>query len=190
MKKRNTLQPPTLESFEGHKFEYSMHKISSSLVAEYQPVCVEVPKDRIRDMLVIPTFQPCQCPVIEWTDEARIEKDRLLELFVRFSEHVVTHVRAQDPSYWGDYVDPSTGYPKVRGPSPYCEASAMECLLPYTRQVVGTAAGGCSMITHPTWGLQCYPATLFVLCPPEVAQEAIQVALKKGMEEAGAEVSG
>eukprot|EP01059_Diplonema_ambulator_P025861 TRINITY_DN42984_c0_g1_i1.p1 TRINITY_DN42984_c0_g1~~TRINITY_DN42984_c0_g1_i1.p1 ORF type:complete len:180 (+),score=8.87 TRINITY_DN42984_c0_g1_i1:46-585(+) len=163
MKKRNTLVEPTVVTVQGMEVEYSVHRLSSALVPEVSPALPEVPIEKFKELLVVPTFQRTRCSVIEFTKEAAEEKDFLLEIFVNFANSLILKIR--ELGYWADYVDPTSGYTSVRGSSPYCESTAAECLLPYTLQHVGTAAGGCNMISHPRYGLGCYPATIFTLCP-------------------------
>eukprot|EP01064_Diplonema_japonicum_P029187 TRINITY_DN4653_c1_g2_i1.p1 TRINITY_DN4653_c1_g2~~TRINITY_DN4653_c1_g2_i1.p1 ORF type:complete len:200 (+),score=30.14 TRINITY_DN4653_c1_g2_i1:60-602(+) len=172
MKKRNTLVPPTIvETGEG-AIEYSVHKVSASLWPEMRSSLPDVDENQYRKLLVVPTFQECKCPVIEFTEEAAQEKDALLLVFLRFAEALVGRVRAL--GYWADFIDPTSGYSTVRGASPYCESAAAECFLPYSLQHVGFAAGGCNMISHPKWGLSCYPASIFFLCPLEVFQKTVR----------------
>eukprot|EP01060_Flectonema_neradi_P004874 TRINITY_DN13203_c1_g1_i1.p1 TRINITY_DN13203_c1_g1~~TRINITY_DN13203_c1_g1_i1.p1 ORF type:complete len:179 (+),score=27.90 TRINITY_DN13203_c1_g1_i1:40-576(+) len=171
MKKRNTLIAPNIVTYGDNEIEYSVHKVSASLVPEILPCLPAVGKEKMSELLLIPTFQKCECPVIEFTAEASKEKDRLLEVFYNFAKEIRTAV--ENKGYWCDYVDPTTGYPSVRGACPYAEVSAMESLLPYSTIHVGTSGGGCSMLNHPHWGLSCYPATLFALCPQPVLSEII-----------------
>ncbi len=44
----------------------------------------------------------------------------------------------------------------------YSEVDGIEQLLTYEVTHVGTAGGGCRMVSHPKFGLDVYPATLFV----------------------------
>ena len=171
MKKRNTLIHPNIISHKGNDIEYSVHKVSASLIPEIQPCLPEIEKDQVGQLLLIPTFQKCECSVIEFTAEASVEKDRLLEIFFAFAREIKNKIK--DKGFWCDYVDPTTGYPTIRGACPYAEVSAMESILPYTTTHVGTSAGGCSMLSHPHWGLSCYPATLFALCPQSVFSEVM-----------------
>eukprot|EP01079_Euglenida_sp_SAG-EU17-18_P009463 gene9463-1702_t len=74
-------------------------------------------------------------------------------------------IKAQ--GHWTDFADPVSGMPALspRGSSPYCESSAAEHLLPYQLVHIGDSGGGCSVISHPTWSLAIYPATLFSTAP-------------------------
>ena len=185
MKKRNTIVPPTLLHTQNGCLQFSVHKISAAIIPEIAPSLPQVSSADVKRVFVVPTFQKCGCAVIDFTPEAAVEKDRLLETFVQFASGVQRYVQAQDEAYWCDYVDPCTGYVSVRGASPYCETSAMESFLPYCREHVGTSAGGCSMISHPQWGLSCYPATLFALCPVEVLMEGIKHAETEQLDSEG-----
>ncbi|KAJ9454730.1 Protein c2orf25 [Diplonema papillatum] len=170
-KQRNTLIPPTTIKTRDSELEYSLHKVTASLVPDLQPCLPEVPKNRVVDLLIMPTFQKTSCPVIEFTAESAAEKDRLLDAFVAFAGKMVEKVQAA--GHWADYLDPCTGYGRVRGPSPYSEVGAAEAILPYSVVHVGTLGGGCRMVSHPKWDLSCYPATMFFLCPLETVTAAL-----------------
>ena len=61
----------------------------------------------------------------------------------------------------------------------YPEVDALETLLRYRTD----AAGGCKVLSHPTWGSAVYPATLFARAPLEVVVAAIERAgLLKGSD--------
>jgi hypothetical protein len=78
-------------------------------------------------------------------------------------------------SVWIDAADPATGL-AVSGACAstiYSEIDGIEQLLLYDVVHVGTAGGGCRMVSHPKFGLDCYPATLFAACPTQVLLDTL-----------------
>lgn len=131
------------------------------------------------DFLCIPTFQPADHDLVGWTDEAAYEKDRLLESFFVWAGAVCREITAvNDQSgrarFWADYVDPCSGYPALseRGGTTYSEVDGMQMLLRYTL----TQVGQCSVLRHPEWGTNVYPASVFTNAPVKVAAAAIEAA--------------
>lgn len=174
MKKRLTVLQPTVVSIdEAGELQYSVHKISRPMIDEMRPTLPAVPLEELKNLKVIPTFQPCQCAVLEFTQEAAEEKDRLLCSFLGFAQAFVKAVEAEE--HWADYCDPISGLPSVqRGAQPYSEAAGCEVFLPYDFVHVGTAAGGCKMVEHPTWGHNVYPASIFTTAPQDTIERALQ----------------
>lgn len=79
-------------------------------------------------------------------------------------------------SVWADWTDPATGMPFLGAPgaSTYCESDAIQQLMPCDVVLVAGSGGGCSMISHPRWGLEVYPATGFISVPSfEVLENAL-----------------
>eukprot|EP01062_Namystynia_karyoxenos_P075320 TRINITY_DN72570_c0_g1_i1.p1 TRINITY_DN72570_c0_g1~~TRINITY_DN72570_c0_g1_i1.p1 ORF type:complete len:232 (+),score=68.83 TRINITY_DN72570_c0_g1_i1:103-696(+) len=175
MKKRLMQIEPTVTRLPGGgELQYSVHGCSRPMMDDMRTTLPAVPAASLRELRIIPTFQPTQCPVLEFTAEAAAEKDRLLCQFLGFAREFVRAVEAE--GHWADFCDPVTGMPSERGAQPYSEAAGAEALLPYPLVHVGTGAGGCRMVEHPRWGLAVYPATLFATAPLEVVQRALQAA--------------
>jgi hypothetical protein len=169
MKKRNTLLPPTLINFEGQPLEYSLHKCPKLLEGEVRSAFPFLPPDYHDHLLLIITFQPASCELIEFTDEAQEQKDSKLRIFFDWANTVRSLLTSE--GHWVDFTDPASGFPvhSDRGANTFSDVSACEVCLPYRFEVVSGPAGGCRLISHPKWRLASYPATVFTNAPPDVA---------------------
>lgn len=73
--------------------------------------------------------------------------------------------------HWADVADPSSGYAVFtqRGSATYSEVDGAQRL----RAFDSVQAGGCYLLSHPRWGVNVYPATLFATAPIDVLRECI-----------------
>lgn len=67
---------------------------------------------------------------------------------------------ALEPRFFLDWSDPATGLPmqSPRGASIFTDADAIEQLFSFDSVLIAGPGGGCRMISHPTLGLNVYPA--------------------------------
>jgi Methylmalonic aciduria and homocystinuria type D protein len=113
----------------------------------------------------------------------------------KWSEVIIS--KLQDRGFWADFVDPCSGL-VIRTPHArvvYPEVSITTDLLPcsctvtifmhfnFIFQVDSVSlllqyktydAGGCKVLSHPSWGTSVYPATLFVKAPVSVLIEILK----------------
>lgn len=82
-RKDHILLSPTLN--ESRKIEYSVHRVLPRMVTDLTPV---FPGTDISDVLIIPTFQECNCDLVAFGPEPDAEKDRLLENFVEWAKSI------------------------------------------------------------------------------------------------------
>mmetsp|Transcript_12038 Transcript_12038/g.13185 ORF Transcript_12038/g.13185 Transcript_12038/m.13185 type:complete len:113 (+) Transcript_12038:347-685(+) len=103
-------------------------------------------------------------------EKTESEKDRLLNNFFNFAEEIKTKLASQDSDIFFDYIDPPSGLPRhSQSSSIYDEISATEVLLRYSFQKVN----GCRVLSHPEWGINCYPAAMFTNAPLDVVKALI-----------------
>ena len=161
-----TLKPPHLLVHNKDELEVSIHVAPRAVLRELQQVFGG--KITFEDAVVaIPTTQHTAMQMVNWGDDAAIEKDRCLEAFFAFAEEV----RKKLEPHWCDYIDPCSGLPKHDKSSNcvYDEVSGHQCLLKY----MVSQAGGCKVLLHPKWQTACYPATIFTTAPSNVVLEAL-----------------
>lgn len=80
--------------------------------------------------------------------------------------------RSLGERYWVDYTDPVTGYParSESGGMTFSDVDACEQLLPYK---IDTSLQ-CRVLSHPRWGIDVYPATIFSNAPIEIIEKALK----------------
>eukprot|EP00331_Platyophrya_macrostoma_P005889 CAMPEP_0176424538 /NCGR_PEP_ID=MMETSP0127-20121128/10889_1 /TAXON_ID=938130 /ORGANISM="Platyophrya macrostoma, Strain WH" /LENGTH=223 /DNA_ID=CAMNT_0017805599 /DNA_START=29 /DNA_END=700 /DNA_ORIENTATION=+ len=115
------------------------------------------------------------------TDEASAFKDTSGESFLAFvdvfkrslcphlSEDDMVGVERLASDIWLNASDPATGLPLLtefgeRSFTTYDEGSGMEMLAAFGKSLINTPLGPCHVCTHPRFGTNFYPATLFVAC--------------------------
>ena len=122
-------------------------------------------------LLIVPTCQRAVLDLVNLGPAVEAEKDAKLESFCAWAGGVVDGLAAA--GHWADYVDPCSGLP-MRSPGcrvPYPEVESAACLLHYKTY----DAGGCRVLSHPSWGTAAYPATLFTVAPLEVLLQVMGV---------------
>ncbi|OLY85702.1 Methylmalonic aciduria and homocystinuria type D-like protein [Smittium mucronatum] len=149
------------------EMQYSIHQIPKMFKSEMKLIFPSLPKDKLSDLLIIPTFQKTSCSLIDWGGETQEEKDRKLLNFYKFGYNLVTALNFF--GYWADIICPASGLPvfTTSGSTIYSEVDCCKKLLNYSTVNVGM----CNVITHPNWGLQNYPASAFTTAPLELVQE-------------------
>eukprot|EP00467_Chlorarachnion_reptans_P014107 CAMPEP_0114518106 /NCGR_PEP_ID=MMETSP0109-20121206/18262_1 /TAXON_ID=29199 /ORGANISM="Chlorarachnion reptans, Strain CCCM449" /LENGTH=208 /DNA_ID=CAMNT_0001698695 /DNA_START=160 /DNA_END=786 /DNA_ORIENTATION=- len=156
------------------EIEYSIHTLHSIIKRHCKNIFPDLIKSEDRkksigDLLCIPTFQHCSCDMLEFTDPAEKEKDKLLKSFYAWCQNLCA--RLIEDGYWADYIDPCSGKPVLgeAGSSTYNEVEGMQLLLRYRYQQVGM----CKVILHPKWGQRIYPASMFTNAPLDIISKAI-----------------
>eukprot|EP00878_Enallax_costatus_P008273 GHUV01008649.1.p1 GENE.GHUV01008649.1~~GHUV01008649.1.p1 ORF type:complete len:175 (+),score=26.50 GHUV01008649.1:208-732(+) len=149
--------------------EYSVHTLPASMAREIQHV---FPDLNLADMLIVPTCQQADYDLVRTGEKIDVEKDRLLERFMAWSQCICSKLQAQ--GYWCDYIDPCSGLPMIQQGTNnvYPEVEGLSVLLGFKTQ----NAGCCKIVLHPRWGSAVYPATLFTKAPLEQLIAAIKEA--------------
>eukprot|EP00471_Norrisiella_sphaerica_P012722 CAMPEP_0184498576 /NCGR_PEP_ID=MMETSP0113_2-20130426/39346_1 /TAXON_ID=91329 /ORGANISM="Norrisiella sphaerica, Strain BC52" /LENGTH=206 /DNA_ID=CAMNT_0026886161 /DNA_START=95 /DNA_END=715 /DNA_ORIENTATION=- len=166
----------SLETIDKIEIEYSVHTLHSIIKRHCKQIFpglykqVKGGKKDLPEIVCIPTFQHCSCDMLEFTDEAEKEKDKLLKSFYAWCQAVCAELISQ--GFWADYIDPCSGYPVLgsSGSSTYNEVEGMQLLLRYRHQQVGM----CKVILHPRWGQRIYPASMFTSAPVDAIQKAVK----------------
>jgi hypothetical protein len=127
------------------------------------------------DVHIIPTFQRCQWDLVGTGPHVEAEKDEKLVNFYHWAVTVCHRLRRQ--GYWADLTDPASGYPVLgqRGSSIYPDAHGANRLLAYDLMNTGC----CSVLLHPRWGSQVYPATVFARAPSHLINQVITELMNK-----------
>eukprot|EP00128_Syssomonas_multiformis_P015537 Colp12_sorted_trinity150504_noHs@22242 len=139
-------------------FEISVCRPPKSMLRDLKLVFPEI---ELQDCLIVPTFQKAVSDLVSIGPEVEDEKDALLENFVDWAGQVCDQL--SDSGFWADMTDPASGFPMRSngGPSFYPEVVGAEVLLRYSVQTTGC----CKVLSHPRWGSNVYPATLFTTAP-------------------------
>eukprot|EP00761_Pharyngomonas_kirbyi_P009894 gb/GECH01009912.1/.p1 GENE.gb/GECH01009912.1/~~gb/GECH01009912.1/.p1 ORF type:complete len:322 (+),score=28.57 gb/GECH01009912.1/:1-966(+) len=139
--------------------EYSIHIPSRALLRSIRHTFPNAPSTST--LLVIPTFQPTTCDMLDINEETEQEKDRCLHRFYRFAKHLCQQVHARE-GLWADFCDPVSGLPFFGdGAAVYSDVDGIQTVLGYSVDDYS----GCRVVKHPHWGSAVYPATVFVSCP-------------------------
>ena len=139
---------------------------------------VNVKEEKI---VCILTAQKSKMKLLNWNDETAVEKDLLLERFVKWASSVRDYIlraskmgNGDKHAYWADWIDPCSGLPaNGDGNKVYGEVDGFELMCNYKTN----NAGGCKILLHPSWESAVYPATIFTNAPAEVAISAIKTFL-------------
>lgn len=160
---------PTLLLHGEEPIEVSVHVAPRAVMRELRHLFTEKKFDLDTRVLCLPTSQHTAMQLVNWGDDAAVEKDRCLEVFAAFSEELRGTLAAQ--GHWCDYIDPCSGLPThtKNCTSVYDEVSGHQCLLKYAV----SQAGGCKVLLHPKWNTACYPATIFTTAPDDVVLAAL-----------------
>ena len=164
-----TLRAPTCVLHGAEAIEVSVHVAPRALMRELRHLFGNARFSLDARVLCVPTSQKACLQLVNWGEDAAVEKDRCLEVFVAFGEALRTALQAR--GHWCDYIDPCSGLPThtKECTSVYDEVSGHQCLLRYTV----SQAGGCKVLVHPHWGTACYPATIFTTAPDDVLLEVV-----------------
>ncbi|KAJ2721367.1 hypothetical protein GGI07_004037 [Coemansia sp. Benny D115] len=140
--------------------QYSVHQCPQRMKREMRLVfpCIA---GKESELIIIPTFQKTRSSMISYDAETQVEKDDKLQLFYRWGSEAVE--RLQKEGFWADITDPMSGLAlfSTSGPSLYPDVESAEILLRYKPFNLGS----CFVLSHPNWGTNIYPATLFTLAP-------------------------
>eukprot|EP01111_Echinosteliopsis_oligospora_P018763 TRINITY_DN8785_c0_g1_i1.p1 TRINITY_DN8785_c0_g1~~TRINITY_DN8785_c0_g1_i1.p1 ORF type:complete len:210 (+),score=39.46 TRINITY_DN8785_c0_g1_i1:44-673(+) len=144
-----------------YTIQYSLHTCSSLMNRELKLIFPDLSMDLIKQMIAIPTFQPSSVDLVGIGENIEMEKNRLLDNFMKWAEKVVEELKKQ--GYWADIIDPCTGMPVYsrRGPAIHDDVMSSMRLLRYDVHSVGC----CKVILHPTWGSSVYPSFVFAIAP-------------------------
>ncbi|MEM6612962.1 MAG: methylmalonic aciduria and homocystinuria type D protein [Cyanobacteria bacterium P01_C01_bin.72] len=103
--------------------------------------------------------------------QASLKKDELRTKFLRFGCGLIFAL--QDCGYHSDLFDPRTGYPLIAQPGMVWDDNAVvKALLNYS--VVNHQQ--CSLVIHPMWQDQVYPATIATTAPFALVEQHLQQA--------------
>ncbi|KAI8873447.1 hypothetical protein GQ42DRAFT_115622, partial [Ramicandelaber brevisporus] len=124
-----------------------------------------------RALIVLPLFQSTKHSLVAYGPVEAAEKDAKLEAALDLANKLKAAISKRDPSAWFDATDPASGYPVfgTQGPSFYPDVVGAEYLLGYET----FSTGCCSMLSHPKWGANVYPSTMFAVTTTEVVRDAI-----------------
>ena len=97
------------------------------------------------------------------------EKDKLRARFIRLGCGLIFDLL--DRGYQSDLFDPRTGYPLLSQPGELTldDNAVVKALLNYQ----AIAYQNCSLLNHPLWGHNIYPATIATSAPQDVLELAI-----------------
>lgn len=176
-KKIRTVLAPELLPGCGGDFEVSIHLPPKALEYELDMIfpSVDVKKDQV---VCILTAQKSKMKLLNWNDETALEKDLLLERFVKWASSVREFLTGMGPEggegnvkYWADWIDPCSGLPaNGDGNKVYGEVDGFELMCNYKTN----NAGGCKILLHPSWESAVYPATVFTNAPADVTVSVIR----------------
>ncbi|GAX79736.1 hypothetical protein CEUSTIGMA_g7177.t1 [Chlamydomonas eustigma] len=149
--------------------EYSVHLCPSKYSTEVSSV---LPSADLSKLLIVPTCQRSVMDLVQTGEEVDVEKDRLLERFMVWSETVCKIL--SDQGHWADFIDPCSGLAMIHKDSQqvYSEVEALSVLKGYKT----ANAGCCKVLLHPHWGSSVYPATMFTCAPLDALLSAIKQA--------------
>ena len=156
-----------------YDLEYSLHAAPRAFRRELPLVFAErgeaIGKDESLHVLLL--MQHAKHDLLGMTPDVAAEKDRLLEQHMRLADPLCRILRGR--GFWADYTDPASGQPVLAaaGPSIYPDLSGFVRMLKYPT----FDAGGCRVCTHPQWGTNCYPSTVFFSAPPALADAIFQM---------------
>jgi len=161
-----TLVETTTSSF---GLEFSVHVCPAKYSTEVSSV---VPSADLSKLLIVPTCQRAVMDLVQTGEDVDVEKDRLLERFMAWSETVCKIL--SDQGHWSDFIDPCSGLAMIHKQSQqvYSEVEALSVLKGYKT----ANAGCCKVLLHPQWGSAVYPATMFTCAPLEALLTAIKQA--------------
>ena len=173
-KSRTILSPEVLPGC-GDDFEVSVHLPPKALEYELDMIFpgVEVKKEQV---VCILTAQKSKMKLLNWNDETAVEKDLLLERFVKWASSIRNNIlessgNGNDSTYWADWIDPCSGLPaNGHGNKVYGEVDGFELMCNYKTN----NAGGCKILLHPSWDSAVYPATIFTNAPTDVVVSSIR----------------
>jgi len=156
--------------------ELSVFRIPPIMMRELVPILPAFfssnnsPSLKDTHLLCIPTFQPCFVEVSKVSIDSELEKNRLLEVFYEFSNLLIKLL--SNKCSFIDYIDPCSGSPvrTIHGSSTYSEVDGAQLLLKYKSEQIGF----CSVIQHPKWKTNCYPASIFTNATVGQVYEAIE----------------
>ncbi|PVU89985.1 hypothetical protein BB561_005077 [Smittium simulii] len=153
-----------LATSKAYNVEYTIHSCPKSFKREIKVVFHSLKNNSLDDLYIIPIFQKTKYPMVEWSEEIKIEKDVLLLKFYNWGQTFVSKLNKL--GYWADIVCPASGVPvfSSNNSTIYSEVEGCRSLLKYSTFNVGS----CSVISHPLWDMNNYPATAFAIAPPEI----------------------
>eukprot|EP00026_Physarum_polycephalum_P019664 Phypoly_transcript_21784.p1 GENE.Phypoly_transcript_21784~~Phypoly_transcript_21784.p1 ORF type:complete len:149 (+),score=6.28 Phypoly_transcript_21784:156-602(+) len=143
---------------------------------EIRLIFPDVPKNEVPNLLIIPVYQPSTVDLVSYGSHAEDEKDRLLKNFTKWANEIIQRIKAK--GFWADATDPCSGMPmhSSRGPATFDDVSAHSRLLLYDVHTVGGASGiPCKVISHPKWGSNTYPSSLFTIAPFTIVKECLNI---------------
>ena len=136
---------------------------------------LEQQQELIPDLVTSATFlilflQRSSISLREFNCNVTKEKDRLRANFIRFGYELIFSLR--DRSYQSDLFDPRTGYPLLSQPGKLTidDNAVVKALLNFSV----TNYQGCSLLSHPIWNHDVYPATIATSAPHKLLTSLIE----------------
>lgn len=123
--------------------------------------------DRTLSYLIL-VLQRSSIPLVTTTPQVTLEKDRLRANFISFGRDLISALQSQQ--YLSDLFDPRTGYPLLSNSSLiWDDNAAVKALLNYP--VISWQ--NCSLLQHPVWGNNVYPATIATSAPQATIESCL-----------------
>jgi len=153
-------------------FQYNLHGCPRMILVEIERCFPDFKKlaiDKV-NVTVVLIFQRSEVELASWGDKQQQEKDRLLEIFVKFAEEL--HRELEKNGIWSDFPDPCSGKPWFSAQSnfTFSDIDCAEVLTHYRTESVGS----CRILLHPQWGTAVYPTTFISTCTTDKLVEIIQ----------------
>ena len=178
-------------------FEVAVVKCPKAFVTEIRMV---FPGQDLDGVLAVLTCQKSKLDLCELGEDIAKEKDELLESFYDEAKRVSGALTKLD--HWCDFIDPCSGLPvsiytllnlcvsfffvrtfilveqalRKHTNRGYSEVDGFNVLLHFKTH----SAGMCKVASHPRWGTNFYPATMFTTAPYDVLEKIL---LDKSEEE-------
>eukprot|EP00158_Paraphelidium_tribonemae_P004220 Partr_v1_DN26647_c3_g1_i1_m69348 putative Uncharacterized conserved protein (DUF2246) len=176
---RNKQYPSQMMEFE---VEMSVHACARSFVQELRFIFADLVEgsgmhDKLAPtdcrIMAIPMFQHTRVDIMGTGIQVEAEKSRCLEQFYMLGLCLCLEIRER--GYWADITDPVSGFPMLsaRSTSYYPDVYGSQRLLGYET----INCGCCNVISHPKYGTQIYPSTMFVWCPTAVLEQVLGLSL-------------
>ena len=167
-------------------FEVAVVKCPKAFVTEIKMV---FPGQDLDGVLGVLTSQKSKLDLCELGEDIAKEKDELLESFYDEAKRVAGALTKLD--HWCDFIDPCSGLPvsidttlnlyfvytfflveqalRKHTNRGYSEVDGFNVLLHFKTH----SAGMCKVASHPRWGTNFYPATIFTTAPYDVLEKIL-----------------
>eukprot|EP00730_Choanoeca_flexa_P010968 TRINITY_DN21948_c0_g1_i1.p1 TRINITY_DN21948_c0_g1~~TRINITY_DN21948_c0_g1_i1.p1 ORF type:complete len:191 (+),score=35.15 TRINITY_DN21948_c0_g1_i1:75-647(+) len=140
-----------------NSLDVSIHRCPKRIVSEMQRIFgTELDMTK---MYMIPLFRRTTANLVGIGADVEAEKNAQLDAFFAEAEQFVNHLAQQ--GVWADYTDPASGFPmkSERRAGTYPDVLGAQMLL----KMDVMAANCCSILSHPKFGTNVYPCTMFAV---------------------------